>query len=175
VSKRFILRSISSIYLQGDVNLKFLDDGTPMPAGRRDDISDTYKPLPEIKHLFRQPDPRPPASVSSLFTLLVTVVPGLILVIGVSNFCSFYDLHNRFQWLAVGVNFGHMPLSPFTLGFHGGLACILGLYGMFWLRLDMFVTLKYLTLIGAVTFMCGNVMLRTMAERRMCVFFFKSF
>jgi len=146
----FALLVAAILVVGADVTLEFPDDGTA-PTGRRDDISADYKPLPEIKHLFRQPDSRPAASVSSLFTLIVTIVPGLILVVG---------------WLAVGINFGHMPLSPFTLGFHLGLACILGLYGMFWLRLDMFVTIKYLTLIGAVTFLCGNVMLRTMAERR---------
>merc|ERR1719431_1492416 len=39
-------------------------------------------------------------------------------------------------------------LSPFLL--------MLGLYGMFWLQLNMFQTVKYLVVLGVVTFLCGN-------------------
>jgi len=37
---------------------------------------------------------------------------------------------------------------------------------MFWLKLNMFVTLKYLAGIGGFTFITGNAMLRAMADRR---------
>jgi len=45
-------------------------------------------------------------------------------------------------------------------------AGIFGLFGMFWLQLNMFQTLKYLMGIGAVTFLCGNKMLAKLAQNR---------
>jgi oligosaccharyltransferase complex subunit delta (ribophorin II) len=42
-----------------------------------------YQPLTNIEHVFRQPEKRPPTSVSSLFTMLV-LAPVPILLIAVS-------------------------------------------------------------------------------------------
>jgi len=53
-----------------------------------------------------------------------------------------------------------------ALGFHVGLGAIFGLYYMFWLELNMFTTVKYLIMIGVVTFLCGNSMLSGLAEKR---------
>jgi len=120
-------------------------------APSRDDAKwANYKPAREIHHTFREPEKRPPQTISDLFSLLC-LAPVLVMLIG---------------FLRVGVNFGNMPLNPFTLGFHAGLGGILFLYFTFWLRLNMFTTLKYLALIGAVTFICGNRMLAAMADRR---------
>ncbi|VDM29838.1 unnamed protein product [Toxocara canis] len=74
------------------------------------------------------------------------------------SFSSF--LKNLFQWLRVGINFGNMPVSPWVIAFHAGLTGIFGLYFVFWLRLNMFETLKYLSGIGAFTFIAGNRLLR---------------
>ncbi|VDN29885.1 unnamed protein product [Gongylonema pulchrum] len=109
-----------------------------------------YDKLPEIKHMFREPEKRPPQIVSSTFVVLCAI-PLLILLI---------------LWLRIGINFGNLPASPFVLLFHCGLAGIFGLYFVFWLRLNMFETLKYLSMIGAVTFISGNRLLRTIAARR---------
>ena len=40
------------------------------------------------------------------------------------------------------------------------------LYYMFWVQLDMFVTLKLLMVVGGVTFLSGNRMLADMASAR---------
>ncbi|VDN26852.1 unnamed protein product [Gongylonema pulchrum] len=85
-----------------------------------------YDKLPEIKHMFREPEKRPPQIVSTTFVVLCAI-PLLILLI---------------------------------------LVRIFGLYFVFWLRLNMFETLKYLSMIGAVTFISGNRLLRTIAARR---------
>jgi len=110
----------------------------------------SYDKLPEIKHLFREPEKRPPQVVSDAFTA-ICLAPILLLLV---------------LWLRVGINFGNLTPSLWTLGFHAGLAGIFGLYFVFWLNLNMFVTLKYLAGIGGVTFLCGNRMLQAMAERR---------
>ena len=100
--------------------------------------------------MFREPEVRPPPVVSNTFTLLC-LAPILIMFIG---------------WLKIGINVSNMPFAPSSIGFHLGLGAIFGLYYYFWLQLDMFVTLKYLVLIGVVTFLCGNSILVKIADKR---------
>jgi oligosaccharyltransferase complex subunit delta (ribophorin II) len=50
-------------------------------------------------------------------------------------------------------------------GFHAGLGAIFTLYLYFWLQLNMFETIKYLVVIGVVTFLCGNSLLATIAKK----------
>ncbi|KAK6760070.1 hypothetical protein RB195_021548 [Necator americanus] len=109
-----------------------------------------YDPKPEIKHVFRQPEKRPPTIVSDAFTV-ICLAPLLLLLI---------------LWLRIGMNFGNMPVSIWTLFFHLGLAALFGLYFVFWLRLNMFDTLKYLAGISAFTYLAGNRVLRAIAEKR---------
>lgn len=76
--------------------------------------------------MFRQPEKRPPAVVSDAFTF-ICLSPLLLLLGLVSRFCfiilrlveseTFF-----FQWFRIGLNFGNMPGSIWTLFFHGGLA-----------------------------------------------------
>ncbi|CAB3360708.1 Hypothetical predicted protein [Cloeon dipterum] len=114
------------------------------------DFHKVYKPKPEIKHLFREPEKRPPATVSTLFTGLICVPLLLLLIL----------------WARIGVNISNFPLSLYAVGFHLGLGGIFGLFGIFWLQLNMFQTLKYLLGIGTVTFLCGNKMLAKLAQNR---------
>jgi len=106
-----------------------------------------FSPKPEIRHVFRQPDSRPPAMVSNVFSLLC-LAPVLIMLA---------------MWAKIGVNVSNFPLSLAAIGFHLGLAAIFVLYFYFWLELNMFTTIKYLSGIGLVTFLCGNKMLATIA------------
>ena len=70
-------------------------------------------------------------------------------------------------WIVLGINVSAFsPFSLSTLGFHAGLGAIFGLYYCFWLQLDMFATVKYLAMVGVVTFLCGNSMLFRIAEKR---------
>jgi oligosaccharyltransferase complex subunit delta (ribophorin II) len=109
-----------------------------------------YDPLSEIKHVFREPEKLPSAIISDTFTILC-MAPMLLLFI---------------MWLSIGLNFNNVKISLWSLGFHVGLFAIFGLYFVFWLRLNMFETLKYLALIGVPTFICGNRLLRSLNESR---------
>lgn len=68
-------------------------------------------------------------------------------------------------WARLGVNCSNFPVSLASVGFHLGLASIFLLYTYFWLELNMFQTMKYLTVLGVITFLCGNSLLATIAKR----------
>ena len=108
------------------------------------------KPKPEIRHLFKEPEVRPPQLVSTAFTGLCLVPIGIMIV----------------GWMKLGVDLSNFPLTPMSIGFHLGLASIFGLYLQFWLHLNMFTTIKYLIMVGIVTFLCGNSLLVKIAEKR---------
>eukprot|EP00095_Tigriopus_kingsejongensis_P010482 maker-scaffold1034_size68570-snap-gene-0.14 protein:Tk10482 transcript:maker-scaffold1034_size68570-snap-gene-0.14-mRNA-1 annotation:"hypothetical protein DAPPUDRAFT_303417" len=131
-------------WLIADINLEFPDLGLP------DQEPVQSGPKPEITHLFREPDSRPPATVSNLFTVLC-LLPFLIMII---------------LWLQLGVNISAFPFSLSAVGFHLGLGGIFALYYYFWLQLNLFVTVKYLCMASIVTFLCGNSMLVKIAEKR---------
>ncbi|CAG2055222.1 unnamed protein product [Timema podura] len=130
-----------------DVVLKF-PEYTSTPTPSKDPY--LYAPKPEIQHMFREPDSRPPVAVSNLFTGLLGV-PLLLLFI---------------LWAKLGVNVSNFPLSLSAVGFHLGLGGIFGLFGVFWLQLNMFQTMKYLLALGVVTFLCGNKLLAGIAQKR---------
>lgn len=69
----------------------------------------------------------------------------------------------------MGINFGNIQISLWALGFHVGLAAIFGLYFVFWLQLNAFVTLKYLALVGVPTFVCGHRLLHGIAVSKQYV------
>jgi oligosaccharyltransferase complex subunit delta (ribophorin II) len=137
-------------WVLADITLKFPEHPSPV-AERQVSVGDvSYEKKPEIAHLFRTPEKRPPQVVSDAFTGLVLLPLGLLLIL----------------WLRIGVNINNFPFSLFAVAFHLGLTAIFGLYLLFWLKLNMFQTLKYLTIIGSVTFFCGNRMLRAIAEKQ---------
>ncbi|VDO87480.1 unnamed protein product [Haemonchus placei] len=106
--------------------------------------------MPEINHVFRQPEKRPSTVVSDAFTL-ICLAPLLLLPV---------------LWLRIGLNFGNMPLNVWTVTFHGSLAALFALYFVFWLQLNMFETLKYLAVVGGLTYIAGNRVLRAIARKR---------
>lgn len=105
-------------------------------------------PKPEIKHLFRPAEKRPPETVSMLFTGL-TALPFVILLI---------------LWANIGINFSNF--TPLALPFHLGFGAILGLFTLFWLKLDMFATCAWLIPIGGFTFLSGHKLLSHIAGSR---------
>lgn len=111
---------------------------------------DLYKPKPEIKHLFREPERRPAKFVSNLFSILVCLPLLLLLIL----------------WAKLRINVSNYPLTLSALGFHLGLGSIFALFGLFWLQFNMFQTMKYLLGVGVLTFLCGNKLLYNLAHSK---------
>lgn len=107
--------------------------------------------LPEIKHMFRPPEKRPPRFVSDVFTGLC-LTPLVILLI---------------FWGKFGMNLSNFTFDPSTLGFHSGFGGILALFAIFWVNLNMFQTLRLLIPIAVITFICGNRLLRRIHAQRL--------
>uniref|UniRef100_A0A1A9WP29 Dolichyl-diphosphooligosaccharide--protein glycosyltransferase subunit 2 n=1 Tax=Glossina brevipalpis TaxID=37001 RepID=A0A1A9WP29_9MUSC len=107
--------------------------------------------LSEISHQFRAPEKRPPRLVSDIFTGLC-LTPLVILFI---------------VWHKLGVNVSNFTIAPSTIGFHIGFGGILVLFTVFWLKLNMFQTLRLLLPIATFTFLCGNRLLRRLYAQRL--------
>ncbi|XP_062319905.1 dolichyl-diphosphooligosaccharide--protein glycosyltransferase subunit 2 isoform X1 [Osmerus eperlanus] len=129
-----------------DVVLKFLDEEAPATIQSKT----LYVPKPDIQHLFREPEKKPPTMVSNTFTGLI-LSPFLLLLV---------------LWLKLGANISNFSLSPSSVLFHIGHAAMLGLMYVYWTHLNMFQTLKYLAIIGSLTFLAGNRMLAQKAVKR---------
>jgi len=128
-----------------EVQLTFHDDPI-IPATT---THSAYAMKPEIVHMFREPEKRPPAVVSNFFTGLV-LVPLLLLFI---------------LWLKLGANISNFPFSLSALGFHACVTAIFALYLCYFIHLTMFQTLRYLGLIGIPTFLFGHKLLSGIAAR----------
>uniref|UniRef100_A0A8C9FAT4 Dolichyl-diphosphooligosaccharide--protein glycosyltransferase subunit 2 n=1 Tax=Pavo cristatus TaxID=9049 RepID=A0A8C9FAT4_PAVCR len=129
-----------------DVVIKFPEEDVPSTVQSKN----LFVPKPEIKHLFREPEKRPPTVVSNTFTALI-LSPLLLLLI---------------LWIKIGANISNFSFAPSTIVFHMGHAAMLGLMYVYWTQLNMFQTLKYLAILGGVTFLAGNRMLAQKAVKR---------
>jgi len=94
-----------------------------------------FEPLPTITHQFRQPDKRPPQTISMAFTIATVGVPALILFIGL---------------IRVGANLKNFPSGSdfiYAVGFEASLGAILVLFLCYFFFLNMVQTLGYLGLL----------------------------
>lgn len=105
-------------------------------------------PKPVIEHLFRQAEKRPPQVFSMFFTGLCAA-PLLLLFI---------------LWGKIGINMKNFSMT--AIPFHLGLGGILSLFGLFWLKLDMFTTCGWLIPLAMFTFLSGNRLLRKIAKQK---------
>jgi len=104
----------------------------------------------EIAHLFRKADDRANTSTALLATALV-LAPWALLLLGL---------------LLVGINLGRLPGGVngiFALLFVASLGAILFLLYVYWLRLNMFQTLGYLSVLGALAVLFGSRALSAIA------------
>jgi len=95
--------------------------------------------LPEIKHQFREPDKRPPRTISVAFTVATLAVPALVLFIGL---------------IRVGANLKNFPSGAnfmYAIGFEACLGAVLALFACYWLYLNMIQTLEYLAVLAIPT------------------------
>ncbi|KAL5256382.1 hypothetical protein ACHWQZ_G011567 [Mnemiopsis leidyi] len=125
------------------LNLEIPDSKEPAA-----DLSKQAKP--EITHLFRQPEKRPPQAISAVFTGLV-LLPALVLLI---------------MWAKLGANISNIQISLSSIGFHGGLLAIIAIYVNFFLGVNMFTTVKCLAGVAVVTFLCGQRLLSSIAAAK---------
>ncbi|CAI2322942.1 unnamed protein product [Caenorhabditis sp. 36 PRJEB53466] len=110
-----------------------------------------YELMEELHHIFRQPEKRPSAIISDLFTAIC--LSPLVVLLGL--------------WFQIGINIENAPVSTWVPIFHIGLAGVFGVYFFFWVRIDMFETLKYLSALGFLTFVAGNRVLRALAGQKL--------
>lgn len=128
----------------GQINIQFIQDPLVETSWL-----ERYLIKPEIVHQFRQAEKRPPAVVSQTFTLLC-LSPALVL---------FYC------WAKIGLNVGKLSFSFSALLFHGSLLLIFALYTLFFIRLNMFTTLKCLSGVLATAFISGHYLLKNLASK----------
>ncbi|KAL7200897.1 hypothetical protein ACSBR1_032760 [Camellia fascicularis] len=111
-----------------------------------------YGPKAEITHIFRSPEKRPPQELSLAFLALV-LLPFLGFLVGL---------------LRLGVNLKNFPTSTapatFAILFHVGIGAVLSLYVLFWLKLDLFTTLKALGFLGIFLMFVGHRTLSHLAS-----------
>jgi len=109
---------------------------------------------PEIKHLFRVPETRPPKTISWAFTLAV-LSPIAFLLIG---------------WLAVGANISNFPFGGlsfiYAVGFEACLGAILALFALYWFQLNMVQTLLYLGVLSLPTLFFAQKNLSSIASQK---------
>nr|CAG4650105.1 EOG090X04WQ [Sida crystallina] len=138
-----------TVWAVADLQLTFGAAAAAQPSQPSPTVQ-MYQARPEIKHLFREPEKRPPAVVSNLFTLLV-LLPFFIFIILAAK---------------LGINPTSVSLSPVNLVFHLSFGAILGLFLCFWFYMNMFQTLKWLLILAPFAFLTGNYMLRQVAKQR---------
>ncbi|KAG2762136.1 hypothetical protein JG687_00007418 [Phytophthora cactorum] len=127
---------------------------TPSPLYKKHllyESDTTLKALPEIQHVMREQDPRPPVGVSLAFMGAV-LAPLAFFVVFVAR---------------LGLNVKRLfEGSVFVFGcvFLASLGGILALFGLYWLELTMFRTLGYLSILGSVNLWSGHLTLKRLAE-----------
>ncbi|KAF8401909.1 hypothetical protein HHK36_012859 [Tetracentron sinense] len=102
-----------------------------------------YGPKQEITHIFRTPG-KLPAQELSLTFLGLTLLPFVGFLLGLISLGNL----KKFPTLVVP--------AIFAILFHVGIAAVLLLYMLFWLKLDLFTTLKALGFLGIFLFFVGH-------------------
>lgn len=122
------------------------------PPPRSVDTYSRFGPKQEISHIFRSPEKRPAEELSYAF-LALTLLPLVGYFIGL---------------VRLGVNLKNFPSSTvpaaFSILFHAGIAVVLLLYALFWVKLDLFTTLKALGFLGVFLVFVGHGTLANLAK-----------
>ncbi|CAM9519989.1 unnamed protein product, partial [Sphacelaria rigidula] len=110
----------------------------------------TLEPLPEKHHTFRQPEARPPAGVSLLFTILA--LAPLAAFVG---------------WLRNGGgDLRRLPHSEsgrlWCLAYQASMVAVVGLFVTYWFALTMSYTLQLLAMLSLVTTWTGRQALQAL-------------
>ncbi|KAL0659466.1 hypothetical protein Bca4012_080051 [Brassica carinata] len=134
-----------------ELDLPERPEKAPLPPLHPTDPYSRYGPKSEISHIFRVPEKLPAKQLSLIFLGLI-VLPFIAFLIGLTR---------------LGVNIKSFPSSvgaaTSALLFHGGIGAVLLLYVLFWLKLDLFTTLKALSLLGVFLLFVGHRTLSNLA------------
>ncbi|GAY40308.1 hypothetical protein CUMW_050920, partial [Citrus unshiu] len=148
VMENSLLREIGYV----ELDLPEPPENASRPPPQPVDPYTRYGPKAEITHIFRAPEKRPPQELSLAF-LVLTILPLFGFIIGL---------------LRLGVNLKNFPTSAvpatFAVIFHLGIAAVLLLYVLFWLKLDLFTTLKTLCFLGVFLMVVGHRTLSHLAS-----------
>lgn len=122
------------------------------PPPKAVDPYSRYGPKAEITHIFRAPEKRPPQELSYAFLGLV-FLPFLGFLFGL---------------LRLGANLKNFPTSTvpatFAILFVAGIGAVLALYVLFWVKLDLFTTLKAVGCLGIFLMFVGHRTLSHLAS-----------
>ncbi|KAL4360964.1 hypothetical protein GQ457_04G027120 [Hibiscus cannabinus] len=147
VMENSLLRAIGHI----ELDLPEPPEKAPRPPPQPADPYSRYVPKAEITHIFRAPEKRPQKELSLAFMGL-TFLPLLGFLFGL---------------LRLGVNLKNFPTNAmpatFAILFHVGIGAVLLLYVFFWLKLDLFQTLKLVGLLGVFLVFVGHRILSYLA------------
>ncbi|KAE8681764.1 Dolichyl-diphosphooligosaccharide--protein glycosyltransferase subunit 2 [Hibiscus syriacus] len=142
-----LLRAIGHI----ELDLPEPPEKAPRPPPQPVDPYSRYGPKAEITHIFKAPEKRPQKELSFAF-LGLTFLPLLGFLFGLYR---------------LGVNLKNFPTNTvaatFAVLFHVGIGAVLLLYVFFWLKLDLFQTLKLLGLLGVFLVFVGHRILSYLA------------
>ncbi|GIL58159.1 hypothetical protein Vafri_13014 [Volvox africanus] len=143
-------------YVLGTVELRFSAASTalePTAVVRTAFFQPINNLKPEIHHIFRAPEKRPPVVVSYIFVGLA-FVPLVAVLLYVPTIA--------------GVNFKGWTAAPlYSLLFHGGLGGMLLLYVVFWLRLNLAQTLPLAGIWGLFVAGSGYLLLSSLSKQRL--------
>ncbi|KAH7577686.1 hypothetical protein JRO89_XS01G0285000 [Xanthoceras sorbifolium] len=121
VMENSLLRDIGHV----ELDIPEAPEKAPRPPLQAVDPYSRYGPKAEISHIFRVPEKHPPKELSLTF-LGLTFLPLIGFLIGL---------------LQLGVNLKNFPTSSvpatFAILFHVGIAAVLLLYGLFWLKVRL--------------------------------------
>ncbi|KAK9757744.1 hypothetical protein RND81_01G183400 [Saponaria officinalis] len=135
-----------------DLDLPEAPEKASRPPLQPVDPLSRFGPQAEITLIFRSPEKRPPKELSLAFFGL-TFVPLAGFFVGL---------------LRLGVNLKNFPTSAapatFASFFHAAILAILCLYALFWLKLNLFTTLKILSFLGVVLVFVGHRTLSHLAS-----------
>ncbi|KAJ3163640.1 proteasome regulatory particle base subunit [Geranomyces michiganensis] len=128
----------TATFVLGDLELAF------KPVAKPESEFDVFRVLPEIAHTFR-PDEKPANKLLSLVFTIAVLVPWVVLL---------------GSYLALSANvknlFANSLTATFGSLFIAALAAVMGLYYVYWLRLNLFQLLGYGAIIGFITAAFGR-------------------
>ncbi|KAK9749149.1 hypothetical protein RND81_02G105600 [Saponaria officinalis] len=136
-----------------DLDLPEAPEKATRPPLQPVDPLSRFGPKAEIEHIFRVPEKRPPRELSLAF-LGLTFIPLAGFLVGL---------------LRLGVNLKNFSTSAvpatFAILFHAAILAVLCLYALFWLKLNLFTTLKILSFMGVVLVFVGHRTLSHLASK----------